>query len=164
MTYGNFGSPTAASLLYGLPGAQTLCTGLVCCLYSGFWIGGVDECRVPPHPPLALAPGVALQVGGGAVVHAAAVGRPRPAPFQVCPGHPRRVGLAPRRHVLVRRGVAAAVDPRRTRGRAVVLQLGEALEVLLRIGRLVTVDLAQDIERVGLSRIDRLDARIRVEL
>src|SRR2546427_6211918 len=55
----------------------------------------------------------ALQVGGGAVVHYAAVGGPRPAPLQVRARHAGRVGLAPRREVLVPGRVAAAVDPRR---------------------------------------------------
>src|SRR2546427_4238222 len=58
---------------------------------------------------------------------------------------------------MIRRPPRSTLFPYTTlfRSRAVVLQLGEALEVLLRIGRLVSVDLAQDLERVGLSRIDR---------
>src|SRR5256886_15688434 len=86
--------------------------------------------RVPPHPTLTLAPGVALQVGGRAVVHHAAVGRPGPAPLEVRTRHAGGVGLAPRRHVLVRRWIAPPVGPRRARGRAIVLHLSEALQVL----------------------------------
>src|SRR5206468_9165047 len=90
----------------------------------------IDERGIPPHPPLALAPRIALEVGGGAVVHDAAVGRPGPAPFEMRPRHAGRVGLAPRREVLVPGRIAAAIDPRRARRRAVVLELAEPLQVL----------------------------------
>src|SRR5207247_7785753 len=131
---------------------------------AGLRIGRVDEGRVPPHPALALAPGVALEVRGGAVVHHAAVRGPRPAPLQVGARYARRIGLAPRREVLIPRREAAAVDPRRARGRAVVLQLAEALEMLLRLGRLIAVDLPQHLARAELPGVQRLLARVRVEV
>src|SRR2546427_5233275 len=92
----------------------------------GLRIGRVHERRVPPDPALALAPGVALQVGRRAVVHDAAVGGPRPPPLQVRPRYAPRVPLPPRRPVLVPGPVAAAVDPRRPPRRPVVLSLAAA--------------------------------------
>src|SRR2546430_784303 len=94
----------------------------------------------------------------------AAVGGPRPAPLQVRARHAGRVGLAPRREVLVPGRVAAAVDPRRAGRRPVVFQLGEPFEMLLRIGRLIAVDLPQHFTRADLARIQRLLPRIGVEV
>src|SRR6185295_19108604 len=76
---------------------------------------------VPPDVALALAP--RRTVGGGrrAVVHDAAVRRPRPPPLR---GDPALLGarLAARRQVLAAAG-APGVDPAAARGRAVVGEL-----------------------------------------
>src|SRR5439155_1670995 len=50
---------------------------------TGLGIGRVHEMRIPPHPALALAPRVAVQVGGGAIVDDAPISRPRPPQLQV---------------------------------------------------------------------------------
>src|SRR5439155_15278859 len=47
---------------------------------------------------------------------------------------------------------------------AVVFQVAEALEMLLRIGRLIAVDLPQYFARADLAGIERLLARIGVEV
>src|SRR5699024_6636045 len=76
--------------------------------------------RVPPDELLPLRPGVAVGVGGGAVVEEAAVRGPRPRPLE------RGVALLPvrllaRRLVLVV-AVDAAVDPAAARRGAVGAQ------------------------------------------
>src|SRR5204863_4296096 len=119
---------------------------------------------IPPHPTLALAPRVAVQVGGGAIVDVAPVGRPRPSPLQVGAGHARRIRLAARREVLIPGRETAAVDPRRARRRAVVLQLAESLEMLLGIPGHVAVDLPQHFEGADLTRVERCLARVRIEV
>ncbi len=76
---------------------------------------------VPPHQGLALAPRLAVRVGGRAVVQDAPVGRPGPAPLGRDPVL-LAAGLAARRLVLPV-GVHAAVDPAAAGGGAVVLEL-----------------------------------------
>ena len=74
-------------------------------------------------------PRLAVGVGRGAVVEDAAVGRPRPAPLRRDPALLATRGL--RRAVWFTPScVAAGVDPAAARGRAVVLQLGEAVDRL----------------------------------
>src|SRR2546430_8203623 len=90
-----------------------------------------DLRRVPPDPALALAPGVALQVGGGAVVHDAAVGGPRPAPLQVRAPHAAPGGPPARRAVLGPGPGAAPADPPRARRRPPAFPLGEPFEMLV---------------------------------
>ena len=131
---------------------------------AGLGVRRIDERRIPPDPPLALAPRIAARVGGGAVVHDAAVGRPGPAPLEMRPRHAGRVGLAPRREVLIPRRVAAAIDPRSARRRAVVLELAEPLQVLRGIRGHVPVDFAQHLARADLARVERHLARIRIEV
>src|SRR5204862_6566121 len=117
-------------------------------------VGRVHEMWIPPLPALALALRLAVQVGGGAIVDVAPVGRPRPPPLQVGAGHARRIRLAARREVLIPRREAPAVDPRRARRRAVVLQLAESLQVLLGIPGHVAVDLPQELEGADLPRVE----------
>src|SRR5690348_5982044 len=116
---------------------------------------GLDEVRrvdagprllllVPPDVLLALAPGLALGVGGGAVVEDAAVVRPGPAPLLG-----RRAllaaGLAVRRPVDAP-GVDAGVDPAAAAGGAVGLEIGVHAGQLARLvaGQVPPVDLLQD--------------------
>ena len=77
---------------------------------------------VPPHQCLALAPGLAVGVGGGPVVQHPPVRRPGPAPLV---RHPVLLAARLAAGGLVDPvGVDPAVDPAAGRRRAVVLQLG----------------------------------------
>src|SRR5205807_3509485 len=109
--------------------------------------GRVDERRIPPDPPFPLTPGIAAEIGGRAVVHNPPVRGPRPPPLEVRPRNTGRIGLAARGEVLVPRGETAGINPRRARRRAVVLQCGEARQLLLGMSRDVAVDLAQHLAR-----------------
>src|SRR5262245_61633661 len=76
---------------------------------------------VPPHPFFSFAPRFAIEIGRGAVVHQAAVGGPSVAPIQLGAGLPWRIGLFARGEIFIRRRKDAAVDPRGTGGRAIIL-------------------------------------------
>src|SRR4029077_10430476 len=98
---------------------------------------------VPPHPLLLLAPRLAVEIGGAAVVHDPPVGRPRVPPAQVRAALTRRIGLLAGRAVLVGSGKHAAVDPRRAGGRPVVLEIADPRDVTAGLGAVVPVDLLQ---------------------
>src|SRR5207248_2110309 len=85
-----------------------------------------------------------------------------PSGLPVCDGG--GVGVARRLEGLVPRREAAAVDPRRARRRAVVLQLAEALQVLLGIPGHVAVDLPEHLERADLTRVEGRLARVWIEV
>src|SRR5205823_1259959 len=111
-------------------------SGIIAGLFPGrlFPASGVRafSLGLPPDKLLALAPGLTLGVGAGAVVKQAAVGRPGKTPttvigeIRVPVPYPRRVSLAVGRPVLAIRGYKAAVDPAAAGGGAVVLQIGKA--------------------------------------
>src|SRR5207245_2092967 len=104
---------------------------------------------VPPHPLLPLAPRPALGVGGCTVIEDAAIGRPRPAPRKLSARRVRRVRLLAGGEVLIAGREHAAVDPGRARGGPVVLEIAESGEMSARVVGLVSVDLLQDLQRVG---------------
>src|SRR6267142_2847668 len=108
---------------------------------------------VPPHPLLALAPGPALGVGGGAVVEDPAIGRPRPAPLELSAGSSRGIGLLARGKISVQGGKHAAVDPGGAGRGPVVLEIAEAGEVPIRLRRVVAVDVLEDLQRIGLAAL-----------
>ncbi len=82
---------------------------------------------IPPDIFLPLRPGPALRIGGGAVVHDAAIVRPGEAPVRL---H-RVVGdFAVAGAIAARLGKDAAVDPAAARRRSVVLQVGKAAQQL----------------------------------
>src|SRR5882762_4394644 len=108
---------------------------------------------VPPHPLLALAPGPALGVGGGAVVEDPAIGRPRPAPLELSAGGSRGIGLLARGEISVQGGKHAAVNPGRAGRGPVVLELAEAGEMPARLRRVVAVDVLEDLQRIGLTAL-----------
>src|SRR5690606_14132198 len=131
---------------------------------------------IPPDVLLAFGPRLALRVRGAAVVEHADVVGPGPPP-RAC--DPAVALLAPPRQVAA--WAHAAVDPAAARGRAVVLQLAVALELLALLPRgrpVIAADLAQHGLDIGLAlrpgrrvvpqqRLDRpvpLLLRVRVQL
>src|SRR4051794_13644119 len=107
---------------------------------------------IPPDPALPLAPGLALEIGRGAVVEHPTVGRPGPAPISLAVAHPWRIGFLPSREILVRRGIDATVDPRGAGGGSVVLQLVEAIQMLIWLTGDITIDLPQHLKWVWFAR------------
>src|SRR5205823_9212568 len=66
--------------------------------------------------------------------------------------------------VLIPGREAPAVDPRRARCRAVVLQLAESLQVLFGIAGHVAVDLPEHLEGAYLTRVERHLARVWIKV
>src|SRR5262249_45975199 len=108
---------------------------------------------VPPDPLLSIAPRSSLRVGGGAVVHDAAVRRPRGAPAELRAPRAPRIGPLLRRAVLPGRRKHAAVDPRCAGRGSVVLEIAESRHVPGGVAGVVAVDLAQDLQRIRLAAL-----------
>src|SRR5262249_51921533 len=93
--------------------------------------------RIALGQPRLLWPGIALQIGGGAVVEDAAIGRPREAPAGRDPAVAVAVG-----GVVVAAGEDPGVDPRAARRAAVVFDLVERVQRPT-AGPVVAVDLTE---------------------
>src|SRR5579885_978072 len=107
---------------------------------------------VPPDEALALGPGAPRRVGGSAVVHGAAVGRPGETPAEMRSRPAGSVRLARAGAVLARLRNDAAVEPGAAGRRAVVFQRLEARD-LLAVGDGVAVHLHQHALGIGLAAL-----------
>src|SRR5688572_29300140 len=70
----------------------------------------------------------------------------------MCTRRALRIGLPSRGEIAIGCGIAPTIDPRRARGRAIILELAEARQMLARVGGLEAVDLLQDLELIRLVR------------
>ncbi|MNM72826.1 hypothetical protein D3C81_845280 [compost metagenome] len=98
----------------------------------GFVVGHVGagpHLAVPPHQPFVRVPRFALGVTRGAVVENPSVHRPGPGPAQVLL-HAERIAVVTPGHQVALLGPAAAEDPATGRRAAIVLELGEAGQLL----------------------------------